>query len=154
MAGWTRRLEDGHAMWKTASVLPILLTAWIAPAVAADCLQQIDSLTVEFDLPAAQSIAGSQVGSAYYVPPPPADNHTVPPPPTTTPPGRPGALRGSAAGGSMGAAPLLPHERLSAAQRAKLQAILQKARGVEALGKEPQCFELLREAQAITKENG
>jgi hypothetical protein len=138
---------------KTASFLPILLTAWVVPAVAADCLQQIDSITVEFDLPAAQSIAGTQSGSAYYVPPPPVDNHAVPPPTTTTPPGRPGAPRG-ATGSAMGAAPLLPHERLSKAQRTKLQAILQQARGVEALGKEPQCFELLREAQAITKENG
>jgi hypothetical protein len=140
-------------MLKTASFLPILLTAWIAPAVAADCLQQIDSITVAFDLPAAQSIAGTQTGSAYYVPPPPVDNHAVPPPPTMTPPGRPGAPRGTT-GSTMGAAPLLPHERLSAAQRTKLQAILQQARGVEALGKEPQCFELLREAQAITNERG
>lgn len=142
-------------MLKTVSFLPILLAAWVGPAIAADCLQQIDSITVEFDLPAAQSIVGSQSGSAYYVPPPPpADNHAVPPPPTMTPPGRPGAPRGATGGGTMGAAPLLPHERLSATQRTKLQAILQKARGVEALGKEPQCFELLREAQAITKGNG
>jgi hypothetical protein len=140
-------------MLKTASFVPILLTAWITPTVAADCLQQIDSITVEFDLPAAQSIVGTQSGSAYYVPPPPTDDHAPPPPQTMTPPGRPGAPRGGL-GGTTEAAPLLPHERLSTAQRTKLQAILQQARSVEALGKEPECFELLGQAQAITKQKG
>lgn len=148
-------------MFQTARFLPIVLIAWVDPATAADCLQQIDSITVAFDLPAAQSMAGSQTGSAYYIPPPPTDTHPgVPPPPTETPPGRPGAPRGVIGGAPMrgsapmGAAPLLAHERLSTAERAKVQSILQQARRVEALGNEPQCFELLHQAQAITKGNG
>ncbi len=141
-------------MLKTARLAPILLAAWVMPVAAADCLQQIDNITVEFDLPAAESMAGKQTGSAYYVPPPPAPGPpSLPPPPTATPPGRPGAPH-AVGGGNIAAPPLLPHERLKAPQRAKLQSILQQARSVEALGNEPRCFELLREAQTITKENG
>jgi len=55
--------------------------------------------------------------------------------------------------GSLGTAPVLAHDRLNAAQRAKLVGILRQARSVEAFGNEPKCFELLREAQAITKGN-
>src|SRR5260221_10804753 len=145
----------GYAMLKTARLVPLLLTAWVASAAAADCLQQIDNITVEFDLPAAENMAGTQTGSAYYVPPPPNQTITVPPPPTTTPPGRPGAPRGPVAGGSPGTAPVVSsHDRLTAAQRTKLVAILRQARSAEALGNEPKCFELLREAQAVTKGNG
>jgi hypothetical protein len=135
-------------------LVPILLTASVAPAAAADCLQQIDNITVEFDLPAAESVAEARTGSVYYVPPPPPATHDVPPPPTMTPPGRPGALHSVTEGGSKGTAPLPAHDRLSAGQRARLQAILQQARGAEALGNEPKCFELLHDAQAITKGNG
>jgi hypothetical protein len=140
-------------MLKTARFVPLMLAVWVAPAVAADCLQQIDNITVEFDLPAAQSMAGKP-GDAYYIPPPPDRPVGVPPPPTMTPPGRPGAARAAMGGGSLGSAPLLSHDRLSAAQREKLASILRQARSVEALGNEPKCFELLREAQVITKENG
>jgi hypothetical protein len=140
-------------MLRTARLVPLLLTAWVAPAVAADCLQQIDNITVEFDLPAAQSMA-EKPGDAYYIPPPPDQAIGVPPATTMTPPGRPGAPRGAVGGGSLGTAPVLAHDRLNAAQREKLSSILRQARGVEALGNEPKCFELLREAQAITKENG
>ncbi len=139
-------------MLKTARLLPLLLTAWIAPAAAADCLQQIDNITVEFDLPAAQSMSGAP-GDAYYVPPPPDHPIAVPPAPTMTPPGRPGAPHSAMGSGSLGTAPVLAHDRLNAAQRAKLVGILRQARSVEAFGNEPKCFELLREAQAITKGN-
>src|SRR5258707_5752196 len=108
----------GYAMLKTARLASILLAAWVAPAVAAECLQQIDNLTVEFDLPANENMAGTQTGSAYYVPPPPAANPPgLPPPPTATPPGRPGALHASG-GGNIAAAPMLPRDRLKAPQRA------------------------------------
>ena len=139
-------------MLKPARLLPLLLTAWIAPAAAADCLQQIDNITVEFDLPAAQSMSGAP-GDPYYVPPPPDHPVAVPPAPTTTPPGRPGAPHSTMGSGSLGTAPVLAHDRLSAAQRTKLVGILRQARSVEAFGNEPKCFELLREAQAITKGN-
>jgi hypothetical protein len=140
-------------MLNTARLVPLLLTAWVVPAIAADCLQQIDNITVEFDLPAAQSMSGGQAGDAYYVAPPSDNPLNVPPPPTMTPPGRPGAPHGIG-GGSIASAPVLAHDRLSAAQRAKLASILHQARSVEAFGNEPKCFELLREAQAIAKENG
>src|SRR5260370_20297792 len=84
----------GIAMLKIARLAPVVLTVWVAPALAAPpgCLQQIDNLTVEFDVPAAENMAATQTGSAYYIPPPPPDTPVnVPPPPTTTPPGRPGA---------------------------------------------------------------
>jgi hypothetical protein len=142
-------------MLKAARLVPLLLTAWVAPAIAADCLQQIDNITVEFDLPAAQSMSGGQSGDAYYVAPPSDQPITVPPPPTTTPPGRPGAPHAVGGGsGGLGTAPLPAHDRLTAAQRAKLVSILHQARSVEAFGNEPKCFDLLREAQAITKEAG
>src|SRR5947199_9909302 len=83
--------SEGYAMLNTARLVPLLLTAWVAPAIAADCLQQIDNITVEFDLPAAQSMSGGQVGDAYYVAPPSDQPFNVPPPATMTPPGRPGA---------------------------------------------------------------
>jgi hypothetical protein len=140
-------------MLRTAKFVPLLLMAWVAPAVAADCLQQIDNITVEFDLPAAEGMA-EKSGDAYYVPPPPGGPIAVPPPPTMAPPGRPGAPHAEMGSGNLGSAPVLAHDRLNAAQRKKLVSLLRQARGVEALGNEPKCFELLREAQVITKGNG
>jgi hypothetical protein len=140
-------------MLNIARLVPLLLTAWAAPAMAADCLQQIDNITVEFDLPAAQSMSGGQAGDPYYVAPPPEHPMNVPPPPTTTPPGRPGAPH-AVGEVTMPPAPVLAHDRLKAAQRSKLVSVLRQARSLEAFGNEPKCLELLREAQAITKENG
>jgi hypothetical protein len=138
---------------KIAHLVPVVLTLSVAPALAAPpgCLQQIDNLTVEFDVPAAENVAATQTGSAYYVPPPPPDDPVnVPPPPTATPAGRPGAPHDMTVG-KIPAMPLSGHDRLSTAQRAKLQSLLKQARGVEALGNEQQCFEVLREAQELTK---
>src|SRR5438477_11439980 len=119
-------------MLKTARFIPLVLIASAGPAAAAapDCLQQIDNLTVAFDLPAAENMAGTQAGSGYYIPPPPSDQPiTVPPPPTATPPGRPGAPRGAIAGSHFGTgAPLPAHDRPSAAPRTKLISILRQAR--------------------------
>lgn len=141
-------------MLKIAHLAPVVLALWVAPALAAPpgCLQQIDNMTVEFDLPAAESVAASETSSAYYIPPPPNQPITVPPPPTTTPPGRPGAPHVMPGSGTTGAPPLSPHDRLSNAQRAKLQSLLRQARGLEALGNEQQCFEVLGQAQELAKE--
>jgi hypothetical protein len=141
-------------MLNTARLVPLLLTAWAAPAMAADCLQQIDNITVEFDLPAAQSMSGGQVGDAYYVAPPSDQPFNVPPPATMTPAGRPGAPHAVGDESSLASRPLPAHDRLKPAQRSKLQSILHQARSAEAVGNEPKCYELLREAQAITKEKG
>src|SRR6476469_6921479 len=94
-------------MLKIAPLATVVLTIALGPALAAPpgCLQEVDNLTVEFDVPAAQSIAATQAGSAYYIPPPPVGEVSVPPPPTTTPPGRPGAPHGMADGST--APPLL-----------------------------------------------
>jgi hypothetical protein len=140
-------------MLKIAHLAPVVLALWVAPALAAPpgCLQQIDNMTVEFDLPAAESVAATETSSAYYIPPPPNQPRPVPPPPTTTPPGRPGAPHVAPGSGTMGAPPLSPHDRLSNAQRAKLQSLLRQARGLEALGNEQQCFEVLSQAQELSK---
>jgi len=98
-------------------------------------------------------MSGGQLGDPYYVAPPPEHPIAVLPPETMTPPGRPGAPH-AAGGGSIAPPPVSGHDRLSTAQRAKLVSILHQARSVEAFGNEPKCFELLREAQAIAKENG
>jgi hypothetical protein len=139
-------------MLKIAHLAPLVLTVWVAPALAAPpgCLQQIDNLTVEFDVSAAENIAATQTGSTYYVPPPPSDQVTVPPPPTMTPPGRPGAPHDMSVG-SVPAPLLSQHDRLSTEQRAKLQPLLRQARSAEALGNEQQCFEALSQAQELTK---
>jgi hypothetical protein len=140
-------------MLKIAHLAPVVLTLSFAPALAAPpgCLQQIDNLTVEFDVTAAENIAATQTGSAYYIPPPPPDTPVnVPPPPTMTPPGRPGAPHDMSV--SRPPAPLMSgHDRLSTTQRTQLQSLLRQARSVEALGNEQQCFEVLREAQELTK---
>jgi hypothetical protein len=140
-------------MLKIAHLAPVVLTLWVAPALAAPpgCLQQIDNMTVEFDLPAAESVATTESSSAYYIPPPPSSQITVPPPPTMTPAGRPGAPHVTSGSDTMGAPPLSPHNRLSKAQSAKLQSLLRQARGLEALGNEQQCFEVLAQAQELAK---
>jgi hypothetical protein len=108
-------------------------------------------MTVEFDLPAAESVAATESSSAYYIPPPPKSEITVPPPPTMTPAGRPGAPHVTSRSDTMSAPPLSPHNRLSNAQSAKLQSLLRQARGLEALGNEQQCFEVLAQAQELAK---
>jgi hypothetical protein len=140
-------------MLKIAHLAPVMLALLVAPALAAPpgCLQQIDNMTVEFDLPAAESVAATESSSAYYIPPPPSNQITVPPPPTMTPPGRPGAPHVTPGSGTTGAPPLSPHDRLSKAQRGKLQSLLRQARGLEALGNEQQCFEVLGQAREVTK---
>ncbi len=53
-------------MLKIAHLAPVVLALWVAPALAAPpgCLQQIDNMTVEFDLPAAESVAATETSSA------------------------------------------------------------------------------------------
>jgi hypothetical protein len=140
-------------MFRTARFVPLLLTLWVAPTFAASCLQQVDNISVEFDLPAAKSMFGNP-GDPNYITPPPDQPITAPPRLTTTPPGRPGAPRGGMESGTIGPPPVLAHERLKAAQRDKLVGILRQARSAEALGNETKCFELLREAEVITKQSG
>lgn len=129
-------------MLKIAHLAPLVLTVWVAPALAAPpgCLQQIDNLTVEFDVSAAEHNRCCRSGW----------RRCFPPPPTMTPPGRPGAPHDMSVG-SVPAPLLSQHDRLSTEQRAKLQPLLRQARSAEALGNEQQCFEALSQAQELTK---
>ena len=147
-------------MLKTASSLAFLLLAvGASPVRAADCLQQIDSLYVEYDLPAAEALAGTQT-SAYTVPPPPSGSLQLPAGGfSASPPGRPNLHsstgRGNSRGGALAGIPALPpHSNLSAEQRRRLADKLHEARAVEALGDEDKCFAVLHEAQAIAGKHG
>jgi hypothetical protein len=132
-------------MVKLASSLAILLLlGYAAPARAADCLQQIDGLTVEYDLPASESMAGTQTAHGA-----PATRPAAAPPDGTAAPLAPTA-RG---GGGADFPKLPPRRRLAEGQRQRLEAKLHEARATEALGNEDQCVVLLKEAQAIAAEH-
>ncbi|MBV9521480.1 MAG: hypothetical protein JO010_01720, partial [Alphaproteobacteria bacterium] len=144
---------------KTASSLAILLLAvGASPARAADCLQQIDSLYVEYDLPATEAMAGTQT-SVYGEAAPPSDTPQLPAGGfSASPPGRPNLHSSTGRGGSRGSLagiPALPqHNNLSAEQRRRLADKLHEARAVEAQGDEDKCFAVLHEAQAIAGKHG
>lgn len=131
-------------MVKLASSLAILLLlGYAAPAHAADCLQQIDGLTVEYDLPASESMAGTQTTA-----------HGAPATQSTKTPRAAAPLAPTARGGGGADFPKLPpRRRLGADQRQRLEAKLHEARATEALGNEEQCVVLLKEAQAIAAEH-
>ncbi|HZS85532.1 MAG TPA: hypothetical protein VFA50_21865 [Stellaceae bacterium] len=141
-------------MLRTASSLALLLLMGLpATAFAADCLQQIDGLVVEYDLPASDLMAGSQTAGLSVPKLPPT------PPPgsfTATPAGRPGmhaAPHGSS--GALADFPKLPPRHpLTADQKTRLLEKLHEARATEALGNEAQCFDRLHEAQAIVGQHG
>ncbi len=152
-------------MKKTATSLALLLFLGAAPARAADCLQQIDNIAVEYDLPASESMAGTKYDLINPAPPP--DQPPTAPPPsgfTQTPAGRPGmhgggAPAGGPLGGNLGGATadfpkMPPRHNLGEQQRRNVMAKLQEARAVEATGNETQCFERLKEAQALLGKTG
>jgi hypothetical protein len=143
-------------MLKTASSMAILLLAGsVVPAFAADCLQQVDSLTVQYDLPAGEGMAGTQTGSYPDQPPLPApETGAAPRGGRLTPPGRPGmaALSG---GEVLRPAQGLPiNNELSKEQRARMQTLLHDARAADAMEDEAKCQNLLRQAQGIPAKKG
>jgi hypothetical protein len=137
------------AMLKPVLSLTILLLAGAAvPARADDCLQQVDSLTVQYDLPASEAMAGTQAGRTAAVPREPDSAATLSGL-RHFPAGRPGA---PTAGEELPPQPpmTLPNPgRLTAAQRKDMQSTLHEARVAEALGNEAQCLDLLKKAQAV-----
>jgi hypothetical protein len=138
-------------MLKPALSLTILLLAGsVAPAVASDCLEQVDSLTVQYDLPASDAMAGIQTGRAAA----PPDSGTTLGGLRHFPAGRPGAPTAGEEAPVQPAMGLPSRNRLTPAQRKELQATLHDARAAEALGNEAQCLDLLTKAQAIPGKKG
>jgi hypothetical protein len=137
-----------------------ILVIGLAPAArAADCLQQIDGMMVQYDLPASAAMAGTQT-SAYAAPPPPPSTPPVIEEPGSFPPrtpaGRPGAalLTGGEAA-EPHASPGLPMNKdLSPTQRKQVQAVLHDARAADALRHEPECLDLVQKARAIIGKKG
>ena len=139
-------------MLKPAMSLTILLLAGsAAPAVADDCLEQIDSLTVQYDLPASEAMAGIQTGRAAAPQPDSAGTLSGL---RRFPAGRPGAPTAGEEAPLQPAQALPSRDRLTAAQRKELQSTLHDARAAEALGNEAQCLDLLKKAQAIPGKKG
>ena len=148
-------------MKRIATSLALLLLVGVAPVRAAECLQQIDNIAVEYDLPASASIAGTKSDLTH--PEPPSDRPPAAPPAssfTETPAGRPGMYRGAApkggplSGNVTGATQLPTRYHLSEKQKQQLMAKLQEARAIEALGDERKCMERLKEAQALLGKDG
>ena len=153
-------------MPKIATSLALLLLLGATPARASDCLQQIDNIQVEYDLPASQAMAGTK--SDLTNPAPPSSTPPEAPPTgafTQTPAGRPGMHGGGApTGGPLGGSAtssalsefpgLPPRHVLPELRKQQVMAKLQEARAVEALGNEPQCYERLKEVQALLGKSG
>src|SRR5690242_1488772 len=135
-------------MTKTASSLAILLMLGASsPATAAECLTQIDSITVQYDLPASEAFAGTQTGAQSK--PPQVDSSAELAGLRHAPAGRPGAPTG-AGGEVLRPAQALPtNAQLNAAQRKEVQGLLHEARSADALGNEIKCLEFLQKAQGV-----
>jgi hypothetical protein len=145
--GWFTLRED--AMLKPALSLTILLLAGaVAPAVADDCLEQVDNLTVLYDLPASEAMAGTQTGRTGQ-PVKEPDNSATLSGLRHFPAGRPGAPTAAEETPLPEAMGLANRQRLTAAQRKELLSTLYEARAAEALSNEAQCLDLLKKAQAI-----
>jgi hypothetical protein len=138
-------------MVKTASSMAILLLASSAlPAFAADCLQQVDGITVQYDLPAAEGMAGTQTGT--YSPGPlgePSGGGAPPRGLRSTPAGRSGMSTLTENEGLRPAQGLPINNQLSKEQRTRLQALLHDARAADAMADEAKCQDLLQQARDV-----
>ena len=148
-------------MVKTASSMAVPLLAGLLlagstiPVFATDCLEQVDSLTVQYDLPAAEGMAGTQTGS-YPNPGPLAApvGGTLPRGGRTTPAGRPG-MSALTEGEVLRPAQGLPiNNELNKDQRARIEALLHDARAADAVADEAKCEDLLHRAQGIAAKKG
>jgi hypothetical protein len=143
-------------MLKTVSSMAIVLLAGSAmPAFAADCLQQVDGLTVQYDLPAAEGMAGTQTGS-YPSQPPLAgpEGGAIARGGRVTPAGRPG-MSTLTEGEVLRPAQGLPiNNELNKEQRARMQALLHDARAADAVADEAKCQDLLHQAQGVVAKKG
>src|SRR5215469_2661044 len=136
-------------MAKLASALAfVLLAATIGPASASDCLQQIDDLIVEYDLPASAAFAGTQTATSQApLPGIPKQGGLPAADLPHTPAGQPGAALLEHEGAQP--QPTLPPERqLPPAKRAEVQAALHDARAADAVNDSSECLDAVRRAQA------
>jgi hypothetical protein len=134
-------------MLRILPVAAVALVAWTGGATASDCLTLVDNLSVEYDLPAAMSLADattaaddSQALNARRI----EGEGTVT---RTTPAGRPGLAQLT---NPSGPAPTFgEHSRLSTSQRNQVQDFLHSARAAEAIGNEEECMAFLKQAQGV-----
>ena len=142
-------------MAKSASALAFaLLAATIGPASASDCLQQIDDLIVEYDLPASAAFAGTQTATSQApLPGVPKQGGLPAADLPHTPAGRPGAALLEHEGAQP--QPTLPPERqLPPAKRAEVQAVLHDARAADAVNDNAKCLDAVHRAQALVGRKG
>jgi hypothetical protein len=133
-------------MLRILTIAPVALVAWIGAAAASECLTLVDNFSVDYDLPAAASLADATTAAedrqALTAPPIEGDSAIE----RTTPPGRPGLARLT----SPGPAPVFTERsRLSPGQRSQVQDLLHRARAAEALGQEDECMVVLKQAQGL-----
>jgi hypothetical protein len=146
-------------MVKSASALAIaLLAAMGGSARAADCLEQIDNLMVQYDLPASEAFAGTQTATNQPQAPNVPKSGGLPESALShTPAGRAGAalLTNEGAGPAHQPNVELPsNNQLKPAQRQQIQAALHDARAAEAVNNEAQCLDALHKAQALIGKKG
>jgi hypothetical protein len=133
-------------MKRILTIAPVALVAWIGAAAASDCLTLVDSFSVDYDLPAAPSLADETTAAedrqALNMRPLEGEGVVD----RTTPPGRSGLARLT----SPGPVPVFTERaKLSAAQSSKVQDLLHRARSAEALGNEDECMAAFKQAQAV-----
>jgi hypothetical protein len=157
---------------RAAPILALALCGGLAaPALAQSCGEAIDRLARQYDLSTEEAHTGStgapatpsappattesqgltttdrlarsggvisppDVGTPMAIQPPKANPDNMP----TAPPAAPSPPAGSGSTGSSG---------LSAADRTRMESLLMAAREAERQGKQQQCLERLREAEAI-----
>jgi hypothetical protein len=133
-------------MLRILTIASVVLVAGIGGAAASDCLTLVDGLSVEYDLPAATSLADPPIAaddSRVLNTRPIEGEGTIE---RTTPPGRPGLARLT----NPGPAPVFSeHSKLSSSQRTQVQDLLHRARSAEALGNEDECMAAFTQAKAV-----
>ena len=146
-------------MAKSASALAFaLLVTTIGPASASsfapDCLQQVDDLIVEYDLPASAAFAGTQTeGNQRPLPGIPKQGGLPAADLPHTPAGRPGAALLEHQGAESQST-LPPERQLPPAKRAQVQALLHDARAADAVNDNAKCFDAVHRAEALIGKKG
>ncbi|MDB5405157.1 MAG: hypothetical protein JWL84_69 [Rhodospirillales bacterium] len=133
-------------MLRILLVAPAALIAWVGAAAASDCLNVVDGFSVDYDLPAASSLADASTAAAdrqVLTAKPIEGQDTIE---RTTPPGRPGLARLT----SPGPAPVFTERsKLTPEQSRQVQELLHRARSAEALGNEDECMAAFNQAQKV-----
>jgi hypothetical protein len=135
-------------MLRILTIAPVALVLWTGAAAASDCLTLVDSMSVEYDLPAAPSLADAATAAE--------DRQTLNAKPIegegaiarSTPPGRPG-LANLTSPGPAPASAFGQRSRLAPSQSKQVQDVLHRARSAEALGNEDECMLAFKQAQEL-----